>query len=145
MDLLGRAACLIRCWRCFGQIAFALILVVFMLTKKEDLRDRLIRVACPHRVAAAMKALDDASSRMSRYLCTQTRSERRLWRANWAPAWRSIGVKYALLWAFWRASHATCRILGIWLGAVPPIVFTLATADGWLPPLLVAALIASWR
>src|SRR5207247_5348857 len=48
-----------------------LILVIFMLINREDLRNRLLSLIGRGRLTAATRALDDASARISRFLMTQ--------------------------------------------------------------------------
>jgi len=54
-----------------GRAGFVLIFTVFMLFKREDLRNRLLRLAGLGRLNVMTQALDDASGRVSRYLLTQ--------------------------------------------------------------------------
>jgi predicted PurR-regulated permease PerM len=54
-----------------GMAGIVIILVIFMLLKREDLRDRLIYLIGPGRLHATTEALDDAASRVSRYLLMQ--------------------------------------------------------------------------
>ena len=49
----------------------ALVLVVFMLLKREDLRNRLIRLVSHGQITVMTKALDDAGRRISRFLLMQ--------------------------------------------------------------------------
>jgi predicted PurR-regulated permease PerM len=48
-----------------GSLALALVLVVFMLLKREDLRNRLIRLVSHGQITVMTKALDDAGQRIS--------------------------------------------------------------------------------
>jgi predicted PurR-regulated permease PerM len=54
-----------------AQAGLAIILVLFMLMKREDLRDRFIRLTGEGHMASTVKAVDDAGRRLSRYLLTQ--------------------------------------------------------------------------
>ena len=54
-----------------GGLALALVLVVFMLLKREDLRNRLIRLVSHGQITVMTKALDDAGQRISRFLLMQ--------------------------------------------------------------------------
>src|SRR5262249_61773471 len=49
-----------------------IIFVIFFLAKREDLRDRLIGLAGSADLQRTTAALDDAGSRLSRYLLAQT-------------------------------------------------------------------------
>ena len=54
-----------------GGLALALVLAVFMLLKRENLRNRLIRLVGHGRMTTTTKALDDAGQRISRFLLVQ--------------------------------------------------------------------------
>ncbi len=54
-----------------GGMALALVLVLFMLARREDLRNRLIRLVGHGRVTVTTKAVDDAGQRISRFLLVQ--------------------------------------------------------------------------
>jgi predicted PurR-regulated permease PerM len=54
-----------------GGLALALVLVVFMLLKREDLRNRVIRLVGHGRLTVMTKAVDDAGQRISRFLLMQ--------------------------------------------------------------------------
>jgi predicted PurR-regulated permease PerM len=51
-----------------GCAGVVLIFTVFMLLKREDLRNRLLRIVGLGQLNLATQALDDASSRVSRYI-----------------------------------------------------------------------------
>ena len=54
-----------------GTAALVLLLVIFMLLKREDLRGRLIRLIGQGRISTTTRAMEDAGRRVSRYLSTQ--------------------------------------------------------------------------
>ena len=54
-----------------GTAGLVLLLVIFMLLKREDLRGRLIRLIGQGRISATTRAMDDAGSRVARYLTMQ--------------------------------------------------------------------------
>ncbi len=121
-----------------GQAAFAFILSVFMLMKKEDLRNRLIRLTGDTQVTTATKAVDDASQRVSRYLFMQL-----LINSTFGVVITlvllAIGVKYSLLWGFLASVMRYVPYLGTWIGLIPPVIFSLATSEGWWQPITVIA------
>jgi len=51
-----------------GTAALVLLLVIFMLLKREDLRGRLIRLVGQGRISTTTRAMEDAGRRVSRYL-----------------------------------------------------------------------------
>ena len=54
-----------------GELALAIILVIFMLLKREELRNRIIRLAGQGKIVAATKFVDEAGQRVSRFLLMQ--------------------------------------------------------------------------
>jgi predicted PurR-regulated permease PerM len=120
-----------------GQAAFAFILVVFMLLKKEDLRNRVLRLIGYDRVMTTTKAVDDASQRVSRYLLTQ-------FLLNSAFGFVMtiglllLGVRYAPLWGFLAGLMRYVPYLGTWVGLIPPVLFSLAISEGLWQPIAVA-------
>jgi predicted PurR-regulated permease PerM len=120
----------------FGQAGFAALLAVFMLLKKEDLRNRLIRLTGETQITTATKAMDDASRRISRYLFTQLVINSSFGLLITASLFL-LDVKYALLWGFLAAVMRYVPYLGTWVGLIPPVVFSLAMSDGWWQPLAV--------
>jgi predicted PurR-regulated permease PerM len=54
-----------------GTAALVLLLLIFMLLQREDLRNRMIRLIGQGRISATSQAMDDAGSRVSKYLLMQ--------------------------------------------------------------------------
>lgn len=121
-----------------GQAAFAFVLVVFMLLKKEDLRNRLLRVIAHGRVTQATKAVDDASRRISRYLLTQLILNGAFGIVI-SVGLLLMGVQYALVWGFLATIMRYVPYIGTWIGVIPPVLFSVATTDGFLEPAMVLA------
>jgi predicted PurR-regulated permease PerM/CheY-like chemotaxis protein len=123
-----------------AQAALVVVLVVFMLSKREDLRDRLIRLFGGGHLTATTRALDEAGSRISRYLLLLV-----LVNAGYGTVLSIglffIGVPFALLWGFLVATLRFIPYVGVWIGAVFPLLLSAATSAGWTPPLLVLGVI----
>src|SRR5262245_27185600 len=125
----------------FGvQAAFAAVLVVFILFRKEDLRDRLIRLIGDGRVAATTKALTDASERVSRYLLKQFILNA-VFGVVVLVGLALIGIPYAPLWGFLAAVMRYVPYLGTWVGVIPPFLYAVATTDSWWQPISVLAVV----
>ncbi len=123
----------------FAGLALALVLVLFMLLKREDLRNRLLRLAGRGRLTATTKALDEAGRRISRFLLMQV-----IVNGSFGLVLSFglllIGVDYAFLWGFLAAVLRYVPYLGIWVAAVLPVTLSLAMFPGWLQPALVLGL-----
>ena len=125
-----------------GGLALALVLVLFMLLKREELRNRLIRLVGDGRMTVMTKAVDDAGQRISRFLVRQL-----IVNVSFGLA-LSIGlfliqVQHALLWGFLAALLRYVPYLGTWIMAALLMALSLAMFPGWLQPILVVGLIAA--
>ena len=54
-----------------GSTGIVIVLVVFFLIRREDLRDRFIRLMGRGQVTVTTQTLEDAATRVSRFLLTQ--------------------------------------------------------------------------
>jgi hypothetical protein len=117
------------------------IFTVFMLLKREDLRNRLLRLAGLSQLNRSTQALDDASSCVSRYLLMQF-----LVNASFGALFGFglylIGVPYPALWGTVAGILRIVPYAGTPVAAILPFALSLAVFDGWLKPLLVFLLVA---
>jgi predicted PurR-regulated permease PerM len=122
-----------------GAAGAVIVLVIFMLIEREDLRNRVIRLGGYGRLITTTRVLDEAAHRISRYLLMQTIINTSFG-IGIAGGLMLMGVPYALLWGFLAAVLRFIPYVGVWLAALIPIVFTLAAFPRWYQPLLVAGL-----
>jgi len=122
-----------------GGAATVIVLVIFMLLEREDLRNRLIRLGGYGRLITTTRALDEAAQRISRYLLMQSLINASFG-AGVAVGLLLFGVSYAPLWGFLAAVLRFIPYVGVWLAALIPIIFALAEFPTWHQPLLVAGL-----
>lgn len=120
------------------------VLVIFFLLNREDIRNRLIRLAGQGQIIATTKAVDDATQRISRYLLAQF-----LLNASFGivigVGLFLLGVPHALLWGVLAGFLRYIPVLGPWLAAIMPLFLSLLLSDGWLQPLGVLALFISFE
>src|SRR5439155_20371670 len=107
----------------------AFSLTVSMLLRREDLRNRMIRLLGHGKVTTTTKAVDDASKRISRYLLAQLALNTAFGLVILLGL-VSIGVKYALLWGFLATVMRYVPYVGTWIGLIPPTLFAVAVSDG---------------
>lgn len=123
-----------------GAAAFVVILVIFMLLKYEDLRNRLIGLIGSGRLSATTKALDDANQRISRYLLMQF-----LINGSYGLVASIglflLGVPYAALWGFLAAVFRYIPYVGPLIGAFFPITISLVAFPGWATLLWVSSFV----
>jgi predicted PurR-regulated permease PerM len=113
-----------------------IVLTAFMLIRREDLRNRIIRLWSHGGVTRMTRALDDAARRISRYLLMQAILNGTFGVVLGVTLWL-IGVPYAFLWGMLAAVLRYVPYLGIWLAAVFPVVLSLAVFPDWVRPALV--------
>jgi hypothetical protein len=117
-----------------GRAGLVLLLVIFMLFKREDLRGRLIRLIGQGRITETTRAMDDAGRRVGRYLSMQL-----LVNAGYgvliSVGLYFIGVPNAMLWGAFAAVTRFIPYVGPWLGAAIPVLLSLAVSTGWLKPI----------
>jgi len=113
-----------------GQAAFTFVLLLFMLLKREDLRNRMIRLVGHGRVTTTTKAVDETSRRVSRYLFVQL-----ILNGSFGVVITVglllLGIQYAPLWGFIAFLMRYVPYVGTWIGVIPPALFTFAVTDGW--------------
>jgi predicted PurR-regulated permease PerM len=116
-----------------------LIFTIVILIRREDLRNRLLRLAGVDQLTLVTKAFDDASTRISSYLRMQF-----LVNASFAglltTALYLIGLPAALLWGVLAGLARFVPYVGPIIGGSLPIVMAIAVSPGWHMPLLVAGL-----
>ncbi len=125
--------------RPLATAGLVIVFTFFMLMEKEELRNRLLRLAGMHRLHAITLALDDAAKRVSKYLLLQA-SVNAAFGALFAAGLFFIGVPNAALWGALIAILRIVPYVGSLIGAAFPLLLSLAVFQGWLPPVLVVAL-----
>ena len=124
-----------------GMAALVLVLVIFMLLQREDLRNRLIRLIGQGRISATTRAMDDAGHRVSRYLLMQL-----LVNVTYgtviAIGLYFIGVPNALLWGAFGTILRFIPYIGPWVAMILPAILALAISPHWTMPVLTVALFA---
>jgi len=123
-----------------GTAALVLILLIFMLLERVELRNRIIRLIGQGRMSATARAMDDAGARVSKYLLMQL-VVNVTYGIALATGLYFIGVPNAFLWGALAAVLRFIPYVGPWIAASFPILLSIASAPGWLMPLQALALI----
>ena len=107
-----------------------LLLVTVMLLHREDLRNRVIGLVGAHDLTRVTHALDDAGSRVSRYLVAQTAIN-----AGFgfmlALGLAMIGVPNAMLWGLLGMLLRFVPYIGAVLASIFPLALAIAVDPGW--------------
>ena len=122
-----------------GTAALVMLLVIFMLLKREDLRSRIIRLIGQGHISATTRAMDDAGTRVARYLLMQL-VVNLTYGILVATGLYFIGVPNALLWGAFATVLRFIPYVGPWIGATLPIALSLAVSPGWTMPMLTVGL-----
>src|ERR1700748_1956950 len=109
--------------RPLGTAALVLLLVVFMLLKREDLRGRLIRLVGQGRISTTTRAMEDAGRRVSRYLSTHFLVNA-FYGVCGAFGLQFIGVPNAALWGVLSGVLRFIPYVGPWVGALLPVLLS---------------------
>src|SRR6516164_5859790 len=122
-----------------GTAALVLLLVIFMLLKREDLRGRLIRLVGQGRISTSTRAMEDAGCRVSRYLSTQFLVNT-CYGICVAIGLQFIGVPNVALWGLLAGVLRFIPYVGPWAGALLPVLLSFAISTSWFTPLMTIAL-----
>jgi predicted PurR-regulated permease PerM/methylmalonyl-CoA mutase cobalamin-binding subunit len=122
-----------------GTAGLVFVLVIFMLLKREDLRGRIIRLIGQGRISATTRAMDDAGSRVARYLTMQLLVNVGFGSCI-AIGLYFIGVPNAALWGTFAAIMRFVPYVGVWIAAAVPVLISFAVSTSWLSPLLTLGL-----
>lgn len=122
-----------------GTAGLVLLLVIFMLFKREDLRGRMIRLIGQGRISATTRAMDDAGKRVARYLSMQLLVNL-MFGVSITVGLYFIGVPNAPLWGAFAALMRFIPYLGAWIAAAVPLLISFAVSTSWISPILVLAL-----
>jgi predicted PurR-regulated permease PerM len=122
-----------------AMAGLVIVLVLFMLLQRHELRNRLIRLMGHGRLTITTNALDEVGERITRYLLMQTTVNGSFGLAIGLGLF-FIGVPHAIVWGLLAAVLRYVPYLGSWIAALLPITLSLAVFPGWQRPLLVVAL-----
>jgi predicted PurR-regulated permease PerM len=117
----------------------ALLLTIFMLIEREDVRNRIVSLAGQAALVTTTKAFAEAGERISRYLLMQLIINSSMGLAVWLGLYL-IGVPYSALWGFATALLRYVPYIGVWIAALFPILLSLITAPDWTHLALVVTL-----
>ena len=118
-----------------------LVVTIFALLQKDDLRDRAIRLLGSHDLQRSTLALDDAGSRLSRYFLTQLGLNATFGVIVGAGV-SLIGVPHPVLWGILGALLRFIPYIGSWIAALLPVALAAAVQPGWAMAIETAALYA---
>ena len=123
------------------KILLVVMLVIFMLLERDELRNRVIRLLGYGRLNLTTSALDEAGQRVSRYLLSLSIINAAVGIVIGLGLFL-LGVPYALLWGVMIFILRFVPYLGIWIAALLPFAVSLATSTNWWQPMSVLGMFA---
>ncbi len=122
-----------------ATVALVLVLTVFVLAHREDLRGRLILLLGTQNVTVTTRTMTEAFSRVSHLLLTQAYINS-AFGAVIAVGLYLIGVPYALLWGAIAGILRFVPLLGPWIATLLPTLLAFVSFPGWQQALLTVGL-----
>src|SRR5471030_27462 len=113
-----------------GLIVLVLVFVGFILLQKDDLRDRFVRLAGSRDMQRTTVALDEAASRLSRYLFLQTGINAGFGIIIGSGLW-VVGIPNAGLWGLIGMLFRFVPYVGVPIAFLFPAVLAVAVDPGW--------------
>ena len=106
------------------------IFVIFILLQREDLRNRLIRLAGSHDLQRTTAALDDAAARLSRLFLIQLLLNGTFGVVIGIGLWL-IGIPSAILWGILAAVLRFVPYIGAAIASAFPLALAVAVDPSW--------------
>jgi len=122
-----------------GTIGIILVVSIFSLLQREDLRDRAIRLFGSGDLQRTTVAMNEAARRLSRYFLTQLGINGCFGIIVAAGLWL-IGVPHPVLWGILGLLLRFIPYIGSWIAALLPIVLAAAVDPGWTMAMWTAVL-----
>ncbi|KAA2214102.1 AI-2E family transporter [Teichococcus oryzae] len=116
-----------------GPLATAgvvILFTIFVLLYREDLRDRVIRLAGSGDLHRTTVALNDAARRLSRLFLAQVALNAALGTFIGTALWM-LGLPSAALWGILTGLMRFVPFLGLFIALIPPLVLAVAVDPGW--------------
>ncbi|MEJ5081987.1 MULTISPECIES: AI-2E family transporter [unclassified Ochrobactrum] len=113
-----------------ATMGLVIVVVVFMLLEREELRDRFIRLVGHGDLHRTTSALQEAGTRVGRYLLTQLVVNISYGVPLGIGLW-ILGVPNALLWGMLAIVLRFAPYIGPVIAAIMPLFLAFAIAPGW--------------
>jgi predicted PurR-regulated permease PerM len=122
-----------------GTIGIVIVFTIYLLLKREELRNRLLLLAGMGHISLMTQALQDAATRISQYLVMQL-AVNAAYGLCFGAGLFFIGVPDATLWGVLAALLRVIPYVGTATSLVLPLIVSFAISTTWWPPLLVLGL-----
>ena len=119
-----------------GGAVLAFALLVFVLMRREDLRERIFGIVGRNRLPITTRALDEATERITRMLLAQF-TVNSAFGIAYGVGLYAIGVPFAPLWGLLAIALRYVPFVGALIILSLPFLVSVLTMQGWSGPLLV--------
>lgn len=111
-------------------VGIVLVLTIFVLSKRDDLRGRLIQLVGTRNITVTTQTIDEVAARISRFLLTQAYINTAFGVVISAGLY-VIGIPYALLWGALAGVLRFVPFIGALISLVLPSLVAFAVFPGW--------------
>ena len=123
-----------------ASAALVIVLVVFMLIQREDLRNRVVRLVGHGRLITATRALEEAADKLSRFLLMQLMVNSAFGLAV-GVGLTAIGLPYPVLWAILAGLLRYVPYVGTAVTFSLVLLVSVAVSPGWTQTALALGLL----
>lgn len=120
-------------------VGIVLVVVIFLLLQREDLRNRMIRLFGSSDLHRTTVAMDDAAGRLGTYFLAQLGMNATFGVIIGVGLW-VIGVPNPLLWGVFSALMRFVPYIGAFISGIFPVALAAAVDPGWSMVIETAAL-----
>ncbi len=124
-----------------GTAFIMIVVTIFALLYREDIRDRAISVFGSHDLSRATSAMDDAADGLSRYFIAQLAINSSFGVVVGVGTY-FIGLPHPFLWGVIGGVLRFVPYIGAWIAAALPTLVAVAIEPGWSAALLTIGLFA---
>lgn len=124
-----------------GTAFIMIVVTIFALLYREDIRDRAISVFGSHDLSRTTSAMDDAAAGLSRYFLSQLAINSSFGVVVAVGAF-FIGLPHPILWGVIGGVLRFVPYIGAWIAAALPTLVAVAIEPGWSAALLTFGLFA---
>jgi len=121
-----------------GTVGLVVVMIIFILIQREDLRDRLLRVVGHRDLSLTTAAIGDAETRVTRYLRAYTLLNIGHGVAVATGLWL-FGLPAAMLFGLLSALLRFIPYVGPWTAAILPVTLSVAVFDSWTSTVMIVA------
>jgi predicted PurR-regulated permease PerM len=127
-----------------ASLALVVVLVVYMLINREQLRNRFLWLFGEGHMTLTTRALDDAAQGLSRFLLMQLLVNGAFGLFVGLGLWL-IGMPYPVLWGVLSTFLRYIPFIGPWIAMLFPFALSLAVMPGWTKPALIVGLYVAYE